>query len=100
MVWPRDLAETAGGLLAIGAFGYARRVIYYLQACQEADGHWPQNMWIDGVPYWNGIQLDEAALPILLVDLARREGALDAGNLAREWPMVKAAAGFIARNGR
>ena len=35
-----------------------------------------QNMWLDGTPYWNGIQMDEAALPILLVDLARARGAL------------------------
>ena len=57
----------------------ARRVLHYLQVTQEADGHWPQNMWLDGTPYWDGIQMDETAFPILLVDLARREGALDAG---------------------
>jgi hypothetical protein len=43
---------------------------------QEADGHWPQNMWLDGSPYWSGIQMDETAFPILLVDLALREKAL------------------------
>ncbi len=99
LVWPRDLAETAGGLLAAGAYRDGRRVIFYLQASQEADGHWPQNMWMDGVPYWNGIQMDEAALPILLVDLARQEGALDADDLVRVWPMVRSTAGFIVRNG-
>ena len=45
-------------------------MLHYLQATQEGDGHWPQNMWLDGRPYWNGVQMDEAALPILLVDLA------------------------------
>ena len=57
-------------------------------------------MWLDGTPYWHGIQMDETALPILLVDLAAREGALDsAASATRYWPMVRRAAGFLVRNG-
>jgi glucoamylase len=99
LVWPRDLVETAGGLLAIGAHEDVRRVLDYLKNTQEADGHWPQNMWMDGSPYWNGIQMDETAFPILLVDLARRKNALDRNQLARLWPMVRKAAGFLLANG-
>jgi glucoamylase len=99
LVWPRDLVETAGGLLAIGAHEEARRVLYYLQSTQEADGHWPQNMWMDGLPYWSGIQMDETAFPILLVDLARRKGALAEGELERLWPMARQAAAFLLTNG-
>lgn len=99
LVWPRDLVETAGGLLAAGAKNEARRVIHYLQAIQEEDGHWPQNCWLDGTAYWNGIQMDECAFPILLVDLAWREGALPEAELRNLWPMVKQAAGFIVGNG-
>ena len=99
LVWPRDLVETAGGLLAAGARSEACRVILYLQAIQEADGHWPQNCWLDGTAYWNGVQMDECAFPILLVDLAWREGALPEAELLNLWPMVKRAAGFIVRNG-
>jgi len=99
LAWPRDLVESAGGLLAAGAHGDARRVLYYLQVTQEADGHWPQNMWLDGSPYWGGIQMDETAFPILLVDLANREKALRSDDLERLWPMVKKAAGFLVRNG-
>ena len=99
LVWPRDLVETAGGLLAAGAHEDARRVLHFLRSTQEADGHWPQNMWLDGTAYWDGIQMDETALPILLVDLARREGALPDGELAALWPMVERAAGFLVRNG-
>jgi glucoamylase len=55
LAWPRDMVESAGGLLAAGAHGEVRRVLCYLQATQEADGHWAQNMWLDGSPYWNGI---------------------------------------------
>jgi len=99
LVWPRDLVESAGGLLAAGACGEVRRVLRYLEATQDADGHWAQNMWLDGSPYWTGVQMDETALPILLVDLARREGALDAAGLTRFWPMVRLAAAYLVRNG-
>jgi glucoamylase len=99
LVWPRDLVETAGGLLAAGAKVDVLRVLDYLQVTQEADGHWPQNMWLDGSPYWGGIQMDETAFPILLADLARREKALNSDGLARFWPMVRRAAGFLVRNG-
>lgn len=99
LVWPRDLVETAGGLLAIGANDEARRVLNYLQNTQEADGHWPQNMWMDGSPYWRGTQMDEAAFPILLVDLARRKNALTKDEVVRFWPMVRNAAGFLLANG-
>jgi glucoamylase len=74
-------------------------VLRYLQATQEADGHWSQNMWLDGTPYWHGIQMDETALPILLVDLAARRGAIDASWKAALWPMVRRAAEFLACNG-
>ena len=99
LVWPRDLVETAGGLLAAGARDDVHRVLHYLQVTQEADGHWPQNMWLDGSPYWSGIQMDETAFPILLVDMARREKVLEADDLTRFWPMVRKASGYLARNG-
>jgi glucoamylase len=99
LIWPRDLVEIAGGLLAIGAKDAARDVVRYLQAIQEADGHWPQNCWLDGTPYWSGIQMDECAFPILLVDLAWREGAIAEVELTGLWPMVRGAATYIVRNG-
>ncbi len=99
LVWPRDLTQTASGLLAVGARSEARDIILYLEATQEADGHWAQNMWLDGSPYWQGIQMDETALPILLVDLAWRERALRDEDRLRFWPMLRAAAGYLVRNG-
>ena len=74
LIWPRDLVETAAGFWRSVRIDEARRVLRYLQVTQEPDGHWTQNMWLDGTPYWHGIQMDETALPILLVDLAAREG--------------------------
>jgi glucoamylase len=99
LVWPRDLVETAAGFLAAGATADAVRVLHYLEATQEADGRWPQNMWLDGRPYWNGLQMDEAAFPILLVDLLRQKASYALGDLKRWWPMVKRAVSFIACNG-
>jgi glucoamylase len=99
LVWPRDLVETAGGLLAAGAHEDALRVLHYLEATQEPDGHWAQNMWLDGRPYWNGLQMDETAFPVLLVDLFRREAPEAYGDFRRWWPMVHKAACFIVANG-
>lgn len=99
LAWPRDLVEIAGGFIAMGADEHVRRVLRYLQVTQEPDGHWSQNMWLDGRPYWQGIQMDETALPILLVDLAARKGVLDAMGKNALWPMVRRAAVFLVRNG-
>ena len=99
LVWARDMVETAGGFLAAGAHDDARRALSFLRTTQQPDGHWAQNMWLDGSPYWDGIQMDETAMPILLVDLVRREHALSAEEAAGFWPMVRLAAGYLVRNG-
>jgi glucoamylase len=99
LVWPRDLAETAGALLACGALSDARRALDYLKIIQEADGHWKQNSWLDGSAYWGGTQMDETAFPVLLLDLAFRNGAVPERELAEYWPMVRRACAFIFSNG-
>jgi len=99
LVWPRDLVETAGALLAAGAVNDALRILRYLESAQEADGRWAQNLWLDGRSYWTGIQMDETAFPILLLDLLRREAPDALGKLERWWPMVRNAVSFILRNG-
>ncbi len=99
LVWPRDLAESAGALVACGAVADARRVLRWLEATQEADGHWPQNCWLDGTAYWTGVQMDECAFPILLVDLLWREAGLGERELRRFWPMVRRAAAYVVQNG-
>jgi glucoamylase len=99
LVWPRDLVESAGGLLAAGVRHEPMRVLEYLRVTQSADGSWPQNMWVDGAPYWHGIQLDETAFPILLLDLVMRERLATPDAIAGFWPMVRRAAAFIVRTG-
>jgi glucoamylase len=96
LVWPRDLVESAGGLLAAGDVASARRTLFYLMCTQEPDGHWPQNMWLDGKPYWYGLQMDETALFIVLADKLRQIKALDDLNI---WPTIRQAAAFLVQNG-
>lgn len=96
LVWPRDLVECAGALLALGQEAEARDVLRYLIATQHADGHWNQNQWLDGKPYWQGVQLDEAAFPVLLAALLAEREAL--GGIEVH-DMVRRALGFIVRNG-
>ncbi len=99
LVWPRDLAETAGAMLACGALADARRALDYLRIIQEHDGHWPQNTWLDGSTYWHGLQMDETAFPVLLLDLAFRNGALAESEFGDYWSMVRRACAFIIANG-
>jgi glucoamylase len=99
LVWPRDLVETAGAFLAAGAVDEAKSTLGYLMTIQEADGHWSQNVWLDGQPYWDGVQMDECAFPILLADLLRRGGHLSAAEKERFLPLVERAAAYVVRNG-
>ncbi len=99
LIWPRDMVEAAGGMLSVSAHENVRHVLSYLQMTQHPDGHWSQNMWVDGSPYWNGIQMDETALPILLVDFALREKALTPADAMHFWPMVRKAANYLVHNG-
>lgn len=99
VVWTRDMVESAGGLLAGGIKEPILDCLKFLKDTQQVDGHWPQNMWIDGKAYWNGVQMDETALPIILVCLARREAALTDKQALKFWPMVKKAGMFLLMNG-
>src|SRR6266571_1904535 len=76
LVWPRDLVQCAGALLALGAEQEARDTLRYLIATQVEDGHWHQNQWLGGSPYWQGIQLDETAFPVLLAAMLDQREAL------------------------
>ncbi len=98
LVRGRDVAAAAGALLAAGDPGAVREALAYLHTVQEADGHWPQNFWLDGMAAWQGLQLDEIAQPVLLADLALRTGVLEQEEVGRYWPMVRGAALCLARH--
>ena len=96
LVWPRDLVNSAGALIALGHNVLARRTLRYLMSTQEEDGRWAQNLWLDGTPYWNGVQMDEIAFPILFAEMLRREGKLEDLD---PYPMIRSAASFLLRHG-
>ena len=76
LVWTRDMVNTAAGLIGAGETETALRALIYLAVCQLPHGGFPQNFWIDGEPYWRGIQLDEVAFPLLLAWHLERHKAL------------------------
>jgi glucoamylase len=96
LVWPRDLCESAGALLAVGALREARNALGYLIATQNEDGHWNQNQWLGGTGHWLGVQLDETAFPVLLAAALDERTAL-AGTEVSD--MVLRALGFLVRQG-
>jgi glucoamylase len=96
LVWSRDLVEMAGALVALEACEEARDVLRYLIATQQQDGHWFQNQWLGGTAFWQGVQLDEAAFPVLLASALQEKDAL--GDVPVT-DAVRRAVGFIAREG-
>lgn len=96
LVWVRDLFHAATGLLACGVHEAPLRALIYLATRQQPDGGFPQNFWLDGRPYWQGVQLDEVAFPILLAGKLHRVGGLAEFDPT---PMVLRAARFLIDRG-
>ncbi|HEY9680374.1 MAG TPA: glycoside hydrolase family 15 protein [Oculatellaceae cyanobacterium] len=96
LVWPRDMVNSATGLLAAGNKETPQRALIFLAASQRADGSFPQNFWISGDPYWEGLQLDEVSFPILLAWKLHNENAILGFD---PYEMVRRAAGFLVLNG-
>ncbi len=96
LVWTRDMVNSATALMACGDQVTALRALIYLACSQQPDGGFPQNFWIDGTPYWHGMQLDEVAFPIILAWRLWNQKALEDFD---PYPMVKAAAAYIVQYG-
>jgi glucoamylase len=91
LVWPRDFVQCATALLAFGAEQEVLNTLRYLIATQKSDGSWYQNQWVDGSPYWQGLQLDEVAFPVLLAaSMAEREAAEFLPHRAKELALALA----------
>jgi glucan 1,4-alpha-glucosidase len=92
LVWSRDFYQVASTLYSIGIRSFAARALAYLdEVQQQPDGSFPQNSWLDGTPYWKGLQLDQVAFPILLADQMEEAH--------RYATLVKPAADFILQSG-
>ncbi|HEX3663407.1 MAG TPA: glycoside hydrolase family 15 protein [Acidobacteriaceae bacterium] len=94
LVWTRDMVQTATALMACGRWETALRALVYLACTQRPDGGFSQNFWVNGEPYWTGIQADEVAFPIMLAWRLWKHDAL--GSFAT-FPFVERAAGFLVR---
>ena len=94
LVWTRDMCHSASALLACGRIDTARRALVYLACTQHPDGGFAQNFWIDGTPYWSGIQLDEVAFPIILAWRLWKVEGLGSFDV---FPFVVNAASFLVR---
>jgi glucoamylase len=80
----------------MGAYHSARDILRYLIATQTETGQWFQNQWLGGKPFWQGVQLDEVAFPVLLA------ASLADHHELNEIPVrcaVHRALGFLAREG-
>jgi glucoamylase len=96
LVWTRDMVNSASALLASGESATPLRALIYLAVCQQEDGGFAQNFWVNGNPYWRGIQLDEVAFPILLALRLSQQNALQEVD---PYPMVLKAASYLLRHG-
>ncbi len=96
LVWTRDMVNSATGMLAAGDRITPLRALIYLAVSQQEDGGFAQNFWVDGEPFWQGIQLDEVAFPIMLAWRLKQEGALQDFD---PYPMVMRAARYLLLHG-
>jgi glucoamylase len=96
LVWTRDLVNSATAMLAAGDRASPLRALIYLGVSQEENGGFSQNFWINGEPYWKGIQLDEVAFPIILAWRLKIEKALQDFD---PYSMVLRAAAYLVRHG-
>ncbi len=92
LVWSRDLFHTANALFASGSMDAPLRALVYLATRQRPDGGFAQNFWVDGTAYWQGMQLDEVAFPILLARRLRHGAALGQFD---PYPMARPAVRFL-----
>jgi len=95
LVWTRDMVQTATAMLACGRAETALRALVYLACTQRPDGGFAQNFWIDGTPYWGGLQLDEVAFPLILAWRLWKANGLGELHI---FPFVERAAGFLVRH--
>jgi glucoamylase len=96
LVWTRDMVQCATALMAAGDNTTPRRAMIYLAITQRDDGGFYQNFWIDGRPYWYGVQLDEVSFPIIGCWRLWKAGGL--GDFD-PYPTVARACGYLIREG-
>ena len=114
LIWPRDMFKFANALITAGDTASATSAVKWLfNVDQETTncgtgpynangcpgslytqaGRFPQNAWVNGTEYWQGTQMDEQAMPIIL---AYRLGPTVYNPL---WTKIKATANYLYATG-
>lgn len=94
LVWERDMYEFSSALIVAGDTADPKRALLWaFTTQQQAGGLFPQNSYVDGTPYFTGIQMDEQAFPIML---AWKLGVTDKQDYLRH---IKPAADLIVKSG-
>src|SRR5229473_5760608 len=67
LVWERDMYEFSSALIVAGDTADPKRALLWAFAQQQLPADlFPQNSYVDGSPFYNGVQMDEQAFPIML----------------------------------
>jgi glucoamylase len=94
LVWERDMYEFSSALIVAGDTADPKQALLWaFDTQQQPDGHFPQNSYVNGTPFWTGIQMDEQAFPIIL---AWKLGVTDSTNYQNH---IKPAANYILNHG-
>ena len=94
LVWERDMYEFSSALIVAGDTADPKRALLWAFTKQQLPGGlFPQNSYVDGSPYFNGIQMDEQAFPIML---AWKLGVTDKQDYLQH---IKPTADLIAKSG-
>jgi glucoamylase len=96
LVWTRDMVNSSTGLIAAGNYETAYRSLVFLATSQLDDGSFPQNFWINGEPYWSGLQLDEVSMPIILAHKLWKDKELKNFD---PYHLITGAASFLIKKG-
>lgn len=113
LVWARDLYQAATALFTLGDKATANRALDFMFDTQyrkdsptprnsdgtpnpwlsDPEGAQAQNRWVDGRPYWEKLQMDQVALPVVLAY------ELDRTDAKTYQDHIKPAAEFLAKRG-
>ncbi|HEV2579950.1 MAG TPA: glycoside hydrolase family 15 protein, partial [Ktedonobacteraceae bacterium] len=94
LVWERDMYEFSSALIVAGDTADPKRALLWaFTKQQQPGGLFPQNSYVDGTPYFGGVQMDEQAFPIML---AWKLGVTDRQDYLQH---IKPAADLLVKSG-
>ncbi len=75
LVWVRDLFKAAVAFLRLGDLRTAYNALRFMLRMEDKNNKkLAQNTWVDGTPFWHGLQMDQEAFPLILASLLKSRG--------------------------